>query len=308
MKDKLETSKQQRLALLAAECIISLLEVFRVNMLRDDSSTTKNTVVLTEPAKRPARLFRYYSPVHSHIFAGKKLWFSAVTDFNDIFEVVPRFDKLIPELLEENLQKTYPLLRLSQNESYKIFKERILNTTPNLLEDLITKYSDGFQEYLDAHYKILCFSEHLDSLLMWGHYTNCHRGFVIEFDPNHALFSPRDFGKVIYENERPVACRNADARMLLCKSPEWEYEDEHRLIKLKTDLTPGKYLRFEKEVDGYFIPLPMDAVKAVYFGCRILADDRNNLLKPLQGFPHIKRFFMRRNQIEYKLDPTPFKG
>jgi hypothetical protein len=68
---------------------------------------------MTEPIKRPEQLFRYYSPVHSHIFAEKKLWFSSVTDFNDIFEVVPRFDKLIPELLEGNLQRTYPLLRLN---------------------------------------------------------------------------------------------------------------------------------------------------------------------------------------------------
>ena len=86
VKDKLKTSKQQRLALLTTECIISLLEVFRVNMLHDDSvQPQKNTVVLTEPAKRPARLFRYYFPCISKYFAGKKLWFSAITDFNGYF-------------------------------------------------------------------------------------------------------------------------------------------------------------------------------------------------------------------------------
>lgn len=262
---------------------------------------------MAEPIKCPAQLFRYFSPAHSHIFAEKKLWFSNVTDFNDIFEVVPRFDKLIPVLLEENLRKTYPFLRQSKAESYEHFKKRILSVTPNLVEDLIAKHTNGFQQFLNAYYKILCFSEHLDSLLMWGHYTNCHRGFVIEFDPSHSLFSPRDFGKVIYDKERPVVSRNADSQILLRKSPEWDYEDEHRLIKLITDLIPGKQVRFGKEVDGYFIPLPMDAVKAVFLGCRILADDENKLLEPLHEFPNIKRFFMQRNQIEYKLDPIPSK-
>ena len=262
-----------------------------------------------EAPKRPERIFRYCSHYHVDIFSEKKLWFSAVTDFNDIFEVVPRFDKLIEEQLEENLQKTYPDLRREDcDESYQDYKQRILITASDSFEKTIHERTNGFQEFFNRHYKILCFSEHLFSLLMWGHYTNCHKGFVIEFDPKHSLFAPRDFGEVMYENERPMATRNGDSSMLLRKSPEWAYEDEHRLIKRHEDLIPGKKMRGDKEVDGYFVPLPMEAVKAVYFGCRIFEGDREKILKSLANFSLIERFSMRRNLIEYKLDSIPFKG
>jgi hypothetical protein len=129
---------------------------------------------------------------------------------------------------------------------------------------------------------------------------------VVEFDPEHALFSARDFGKVVYQTSRPTLTMEADSQMLLRKSPEWSYEDEHRLIKPRSELTKGMYIRNAAERPGHYVPLPMDAIKAVYFGCKMSEAHRDDLLKPLQQFPPVKVFFMKRHPTEYNLQAIPW--
>ncbi len=258
--------------------------------------------------KGPERLFRYFSPGYSHIFTEQKLWFSTAEDFNDIFEVFPRYDKLIPEMVEEVLKRKYAFLPPDNTASFQEYKKATQEGCRQIIEQCNEEYPEDFQAKFSKYYGIVCFTEHLDSLLMWGHYTGCHRGFVIEFNPQHALFTPRDFGKVSYGENRPLLTltKEPSSQMLLCKSSEWAYEDEHRLIKKKTELTPGTYDRNGVKTEGHFVPLPMDSIKAVYFGCRISPEHRNNLIRPLEAYPHIERFFMRRNRIAYKLDVVPW--
>jgi hypothetical protein len=264
---------------------------------------------IIEPIMRPARLFRYFSPGQSQIFVEQKLWFSTVSDFNDIFEAYPRHDQIIKETTEKALKKAYcfdhPEVEISYPD-YKKFREPSLR---KIIEESNEEAPEGFQARFSKYFGVVCFTEHLDSLLMWGHYADCHRGFVIEFNPQHNLFTPPYFQKVNYGQNRQVLTltKKLDSGILFYKSSEWDYEDEHRLIKPKTDLSQGTYSRNGIQTAGHFIPLPMDSIKAVYFGCRISEEDRNNLLKPLEAFPSIERYFMRRNQIAYQLDVVPWK-
>ena len=69
---------------------------------------------------------------------------------------------------------------------------------------------------MDAHvwqrtkdFVVLSLPENRDSLLMWAHYTDRHRGFLIAFDDSDggilAGGSPhRDFGPVCYCHHRPT--------------------------------------------------------------------------------------------------------
>jgi hypothetical protein len=256
--------------------------------------------------QRPERLFRYFHPGHSRIFIEQKLWFSSASDFNDIFEAVPRFDQIIPEMTEKARRINYAFLPPEVGLNFSSYNARTKEFHHQVVESTHDEYPETFQRKFSLHAGIVCFSAHLDSLLMWGHYTDCHRGFVLEFDPRHALFPPRDFAKVRYDENRPVMTVETTSEVLLFKSPEWRYEDEYRLVKQKAELTKGTRVRNGENIEGHYLRLPMDSIKAVYLGCRIEKNDRENLIKPLEAYPHIKRLFMRKNRVAYKLDVVPW--
>jgi len=260
---------------------------------------------MTEHFQPPKRLFRYFSPRHSRLFIDQKLWFSTAQDFNDIFEVVPRYDDLVPRLVEEGMKVTYAFTDQAVVPNWHAYRKALEKANKELIDECNETFPDGFQAKFSEHFGILCFSEHLDSLLMWGHYTDCHKGFAVEFDPRHTLFTVRDFGKVTYPTTRPFV--EQKEKMLLMKSPEWEYEAEHRLIKPHHELVPETSEAAGVKKTRYYLRLPMDSVKAIYFGCRMDAKIRRDLLTPLDSFPQIQSFFMRRNQTAYKLDPIPWK-
>src|ERR1035441_3397334 len=148
---------------------------------------------MNEELLRPQRLFRYFSPGYSHMFTEQRLWFAAASDFDDIFEVFPRYDVLVPHLLNMVLIKKYAFLPPEVDIPYEEFRRRTMPLRRQIMADCMEEYPEVLQEKVGLYYGIICFTERPDSLLMWGHYTDGHRGFVVEFDPEHELFSPRDF-------------------------------------------------------------------------------------------------------------------
>jgi hypothetical protein len=112
---------------------------------------------------------------------------------------------------------------------------RVMN--PAALKDWYFTLMYGFGLY--------CVSEIPDSILMWSHYADNHRGFCLEFS---GLGSPHPQGspfpvswKVNYEDERPLVditetMRDIDTdhivRLgLLTKSKDWAYEREWRVLE-----------------------------------------------------------------------------
>jgi hypothetical protein len=106
-----------------------------------------------------------------------------------------------------------------------------------------------------------------------------------------------------YSLSRPFADDEDYRKILLTKSPEWAYEQEHRLIK------PSQEAKLGKRRDGrdwHYLPLPLEALKAVYFGYRIQAKVRDELLASLtsDSAKHIRPYIMRLHPKEYRLVPT----
>jgi Protein of unknown function (DUF2971) len=137
-------------------------------------------------------------------------------------------------------------------------------------------------------YGILCTSANKDSLLMWSHYSDHHRGVVLELRPNVEKQSALLASKPVrYSKERPLMYRSAReliekalfqsaedvARSLLqsliyTKSPEWEYEGEFRLAipRFVREGAREAYLDFHPE-----------ELTRVLFGCRVSDDQRREL-------------------------------
>ena len=242
--------------------------------------------------------------------AKQRLWVSAATDFNDVFEVVPRYDGFVEAEYLTGLKKQFdsmpPDIR-GEWSDYEVQMRRLMKPTIDEDHEAIP---EQFQKHFSANFGIVCFSTKLDCLLMWGHYTRSHKGFVVEFDPHHSLFHPSEFGKVDYSQTRPVF-EPADARkMLLVKSKEWEYENEYRLIKSLSKLDRAVKEKGKQPIEEkHFIQLPLDAMKAVYIGLKMPKQNYTELLTSIKlpGREHISAYAMRRHRQAYALEAIPWK-
>ena len=115
-----------------------------------------------------------------------------------------------------------------------------------LLEpQMLEKVSPLIDSFLNQKVGVLCLSEVGNSILMWGHYTDNHRGFVVGFDSNHPFFSCRrtdqdEFGflrKVDYQRKRPkvVLTDTSSPVWFQTKSEQWAYEKEWRIVRVLSE-------------------------------------------------------------------------
>lgn len=138
-------------------------------------------------------LYRYQSinPYSVSALLQDELWGTVPTSFNDPYDTIFCYtsNKLKLALQEKLLHKDI--------EKYKKFfnvttKSQLIDI---LLESLLDNYNDNFRKM----YCISCFSENYDSEIMWGHYANCAKGFVVAYDGQE--LSDISFGsnKVFYD-------------------------------------------------------------------------------------------------------------
>lgn len=143
------------------------------------------------------------------------------------------------------------------------------------------------------HLRVCCFSEVVDSMLMWTHYANEHKGFAIEYIPSQKASIPLNLWPVYYREDLfnmssyldRIGAGNVLLLPALHKSPDWAYEKEWRLV------LPGH--------EGESVGMPI--AKAIYLGARI-----NSCLKKLlleyASAKHIKIFEMRNSRSEFRME------
>ena len=128
-------------------------------------------------------------------------------------------------------------------------------------------------EALNRNVGILSLTEVSDDVVMWAHYADSHRGFLIGFDERHPFFNRRrseddDFyslRRVIYADlppARSIRDVSGDA-ILVTKAARWSYEREWRMLAPLGDATR------QIEADGeivYLFPIPPEAIVSVVIG------------------------------------------
>lgn len=116
-------------------------------------------------------------------------------------------------------------------------------------DDYLKLKEHEFFESLNGKFGVLSLTPYRNSVLMWSHYSNSHRGICIGFDAK-TLFTESDYygqgGKVIYEPEFPTILPTEDSiqqliKQLFIKSSIWEYEQEYRIVKFEA---PNKTIKF----------------------------------------------------------------
>lgn len=289
-------------------------------------------------------IFKYVTEERIGILKESCIRFTQPSQFNDPFEISPYFkaitdDKYVEELIksgwneaevEKLWEKTYikmteenPIVKYIPKEKLKELTLQHIHTSEvkNIYESLLNqffklnnpilrlrqRFLSSIRKSLDGIVGILCLTEKPDNLLMWAHYSNGHRGFVIEFDETHSYFDRRTkpneirkhLKKVSYSKQRPEILaydsrmsesENLDTwinKFFWNKGDSWEYEQEWRMIDALNDCQ--KKIRKGDE-DIYLFSLPIDCIKGIILGCNMLEEDKYgfiNLLQSDKKYSHI---------------------
>lgn len=194
--------------------------------------------------------------------------------------------KEVKHILPKEMTDTLKVA-LSLIEDIKDFEGRIEETRKRMIS-LIETYFPILSEMSKRYSTIACFSESIESVLMWSHYANSHKGFALEYDFRPILEQPiKNVGlfPVVYSEERldisdyiawaflrilGIPAKMPDIAALiknaLWKSDIWAYEKEWRMI----DSTP-RDITDEKASAIHYKPV------AIYYGRHMSSDDKKRL-------------------------------
>lgn len=215
-----------------------------------------------------------------------------VTDYNDPFECLPMFDRESKHQLLERFFDDSSRLKRLQGEWHLLGRELsaaqiriLLKHDPaekarvfdamleqNGVEPL--EFARDFQNYLATKIGFVCFSKNPIQQLMWSHYADHHRGFVVAFD----LGDSHSAAKLVTYQSGRVPFRhtstdeNTFIELVRTKALDWSYEEEVRVICMEQEWTenakgePVGYLAFEpRQVLGIWagVKTPQESVEAV---------------------------------------------
>lgn len=205
-----------------------------------------------------------------------KTWLEQGNDFPDF----------IKQLLPEEMLASYKRNLLLVDDFGEI--EVRVNEGRHRLISLIETFFPILAEAAKKFTSIACFSERVQSILMWSHYADSHKGFALEYNFRPTLDKPiGNVGlfPVIYEENRldislyvvwafllimGVRIKNPDIssyiKSALVKSADWAYEREWRMI----DFSPRDYFDDSASV----IPFKPSAI---YYGMNIPIEDKRKL-------------------------------
>ena len=153
----------------------------------------------------PAFLYKYYSNANAlHLDAVKNnlMWYSSATNFNDVFDCDIFVDE---KAIFQSIIDTSPEMNAIRKGSrmWLDFKSQSHKATQQLQQ--------MFDE-MKGQMGISCFSELDNSLLMWSHYANNHKGFCVEYDlleiSKQLQFTPVP---VIYSDKKISIIEETDA-------------------------------------------------------------------------------------------------
>lgn len=285
-----------------------------IDLLRQGNETDAHTLKLSNI---PKSLFKYRvlneNTLNSLKYNG--VWISKAESQNDPYECSLSFsDKEMALAIytrkdfKEQFLKNYRA-EITEEEIDNIIKndnpEQKFRETCQL-KNIDRDYSDLsiFREEsahnlirkVKSKIRISSFSERNDSILMWSHYSENHRGICIEYD----LHNDFEIAKVlepVYYSEKIVSLSKAFGNQnslniireaVITKALDWQYEKEWRIV-------------FPTERNGYYkLPKP----KNVYLGSRFNENEKGIYREYLLDYCSKNKIFtqqMQNHETEYKI-------
>lgn len=223
-----------------------------------------------------------------NIFKKCHMKFSKPIDFNDPYDC--HFETRIDftGLTRKKFNKEHRLkIRTDQWEHTKEkYKSNLINIIKN----------NYLNDIRNNHFTVACFNNNPLNILMWSHYADNHRGFLIEFK-----FPKKAIGRlpipVEYTSQYPIIslpyslhALNQDLdlqhentrKIFYTKSIDWEYENEYRLINIKNELAT----------------FPENYISSVIFGTNTPPSIKNTINEIIQDFNLINKLEIKTYQTQ----------
>jgi Protein of unknown function (DUF2971) len=270
-------------------------------------------------------LYKYLQPARIDVLEQRMIRFTQPGDFNDPFEFRPYIqsaaaDDFVRESVEANFEEILntelakygallpPNIEKMMAEIMPQNKAFVFDYFRRMEPEVLKSLAPSIDAILNKNVGIMCLSEVPDSILMWGHYTDDHRGFVLGFDSDHEFFSRRrsqqdEFGflrRVNYQKERPkvVLSDTSSPVWFNTKSEQWAYEKEWRILRVLSGADCRK--------NGTSFPIclfefPEDAVLEIIIGLRSPPPLIQQLESIIRKFPRATLLQAQENPTEYSL-------
>lgn len=188
--------------------------------------------------------YRDINPGNLKIITEGTLKFSSPIDFNDPFDSTPAYCR---QSIQELYSRRPDLMKRVGDAQGLSPAKRLMNKGKYIHNALKVVDSGEYARAFMLTVGAFCVSRNPCNPLMWAHYADDHKGFLVEF--RISMGAPKDQLDqmiplpVTYSDERPIldwASYSADVTgYLLTKSRDWAYEEEERILTA-TD-GPGFY-------------------------------------------------------------------
>lgn len=272
------------------------------------------------------RLFRYFDLCGGLVtLRNQTMRFASPLAFNDPFELTPRLEKPTDDLLMEQLKALHLIEdyfqrvgikrgQTSEESAHDYFANELPKRfeklrTPESWREKMLELKWEIKGIFADSFRILCCSHRDDSILMWSHYADKHRGLVIEFEADEMIRGVQlsdDALKVRYRSTPPTVpaldkdINSTERGMNLSvgtKALEWSYEEEVRLI-LTTEGEIGRIVPLDR-------PFEPSCIKRVIVGCNLEMPSKGfdavNKLAELRCYQHVSFQIAYLDEHDYKL-------
>ena len=228
---------------------------------------------------KPDKLYKYCDQGGLNILETNEIKVSHFFDFNDPFEMKPRF---APDDVREYLENGLEMESIGYSRNMETIPgsefHKFIKNKPKNMPSYIKKTQDSFANRANQETFVLCLSSNEDNKLMWAHYASGHKGFVIEFDKNHKFFRERvaQIGRysrpVSYEQRTASSIKNLRdnkeietliQNTFFTKDKVWEYEQEWRMIFFRKKFIRKGIINKKR---CFLLRLPPDSIIGIILG------------------------------------------
>ncbi len=245
----------------------------------------------------PSKVYKYRKVTNYSLqnFMDDTIWMSNPKDFNDPFDSVttePEYKvNVVVDRLKENVKNDEAIKKIEG-----VF-------TSELIEELESMFDRGLVHRLQFSFLVACLSETNESVLMWSHYADDHKGFCVEYSGNeiykNEIVNKRFFPvKYVTKEEYSIpvsamALEYSGLYSVLCKTEDWAYEKEWRIC-------------FGIEELGVPHNLQLPKATGVYIGVKMPDDDRKRVID-IAHRKNIPIYLEKLNNVERKIYFEPLK-
>jgi len=259
--------------------------------------------------KKPKILYKYYSLDKKTTDSGfscyegvkglikeNKIYFPSLKELNDPFEANPQYSlngigAFINTL--KLIKRDHPDISIC---NIGLFKDLIKNRKK--YEAIMKKSIDDRMDKI----RIFCTTSIPDSILMWSHYANGHKGICVGFDVSESSeiskITSALFKKVSYSDVYPTInpdpnIKKQVEKLFYTKYVDWKYEKEWRSV-----------VKDDREFQ-----LPEGVIKCIILGGKVDVSDLNDIKDWLKGRTdklEIKKATVNSDNYKINIDPFNF--